>query len=475
MATENDPSYNAEQLYAKREPIHPKAIRGRFRRFKDIVLLVAYGVFFLLPWVRWDRGGTGPDQAVMFDIPGRRYYLFDLVIHPQDMFLLAGFLILAAWLLFFVTGLVGRAFCGYFCFQTLWTDVFMKVEALVQGDRNKRMRLEKQPWNGEKIAKKGLTVAIWTLIAFWTGFTFTSYWADAPQLFVNFLTLDAASAAYITTGILTATTLIFAGFAREQVCIYMCPYARFQSVMFDKETLVVSYDAKRGEGEAGRQPLKQGLMTLEERHAQGVGDCIDCKLCVQVCPTGIDIRDGLQLECISCGLCIDACDQIMTKRGWPTGLIRYASEQELETGEKPNLFKFRTIGYGLATLAATALLLYGIFARAPADMSVQQVRQPLFTVMSDGQIQNNYNVKINNKLQEDLAFDLELKGMDNAVVSIVGDFDTLAIPADGSRKYLVHVRAPREAGVERKDIEFVLSEQDDKLEPLVHSATFVFQ
>lgn len=474
MAQHDDPSYAADELYAAREPIHPKGIRGRFRRFKNIVLLVAYGVFFLLPWVRWERL-TGPDQAVMFDIPSRRYYLFDLVIHPQDMFLLAGFLILAAWLLFFVTGLVGRAFCGYFCFQTLWTDTFMKVEALVQGDRNKRMRLEKQPWNAEKITKKGITIAIWTAIAFWTGFTFTAYWADAPQLFVDFFTLDAANAAYITTGILTATTLIAAGFAREQVCIYMCPYARFQSVMFDKETLLVSYDAKRGEGEAGRKPLKQGLMTLDERHDQGVGDCIDCKLCVQVCPTGIDIRDGLQLECISCGLCIDACDQIMTKRGWPTGLIRYASEQELETGEKPNLLKFRTIGYGLATLAATVLLLYGIFARAPADISVQQVRQPLFTVLASGDIQNNYNVKINNKLQEPLDFTLALEGLPDARVSIVGNFDQLSVPADGSRKYLVHVRAPRDAEVDRRKIEFVLTEENGRIEPLEHDATFVFR
>lgn len=245
--------------------------------------------------------------------------------------------------------------------------------------------------------------------------------------------------------------------------------------MFDKETLLVSYDAARGEGEAGRQPLKQGLMTLEERHAQGVGDCIDCKLCVQVCPTGIDIRDGLQLECISCGLCIDACDQIMTKRGWPTGLIRYASEQELETGEKPNLLKFRTIGYGVATVAATVLLLYGIFARAPADFSVQQVRQPLFTTLASGDIQNNYNVKINNKLQEPLEFDLAIDGLPEATLSVVGDFDSLEVPADGSRKYLVHVRAPRDAQVERREIQFVLTEENGRIEPLEHDASFVFR
>ena len=460
-----------ESLYKAREPIHPKSVHGRFRTFKTTVMLLAYAFFYLLPWVRWDRL-VGPHQAVMFDIPTRRYYLFDLVIHPQDMFLLAGFLILAAWLLFFVTGLVGRAFCGYFCFQTLWTDLFMKVEALVQGDRNKRMRLEKQPWNGEKIFKKGLTLLIWTAIAFWTGFTFTAYWADAPQLFVDFFTGNAVSAAYITTGILTATTLVAAGFAREQVCIYMCPYARFQSVMFDKETLLVSYDYNRGEGEIGRKPLTKGLMTREERTEAGTGDCIDCKLCVQVCPTGIDIRNGLQLECISCGLCIDACNEIMTKRGWPQGLIRYASEQEIETGEKPSLPKFRTIGYGVAITLATALLFYGVFSRAPADFSVRQIRQPLYVTMSDGSIQNNYEVKINNKIQQPLELTLSTKGLKGAKMAIGGGFTTLNVPADGTRNYLVHIRMPPHTGVSKQSFSFVLKDRNGRIETLTKKATF---
>lgn len=462
------------ELYKAREVIHPKSIKGRFRTFKTSVLVLAYAVFFLLPWVRWHRL-VGPDQAVMFDIPARRYYLFDLVIHAQDMFLLAGFLILAAWLLFFVTGLVGRAFCGYFCFQTLWTDLFMKIEYWVQGDRNKRMKLESQPWNTEKVFKKGLTFFLWLLVAFWTGFTFTAYWADAPQLFVAFFTGHAASAAYITTGILTATTLVAAGFAREQVCIYMCPYARFQAVMFDKETLLVSYDAARGEGSTGRKPLQKGLMTLEERHAAGTGDCIDCKLCVQVCPTGIDIRDGLQLACISCGLCIDACNEIMHKRGWPEGLIRYASEVELETGKKPSLLKFRTIGYGFATLVASSLLLYGILTIKPVDFSVHQIRQPLFVMMSDGTVQNNYQLKINNKEQVPLHFDLEVKGLKGAQVSIGGNFNELNIPADGTSNYLVHVRAPRESGVSRQTIDFVLKDESGNISEVHQETSFNFK
>ncbi len=468
-----DLTHEEETLYQARVPIHPKSIKGKFRTFKTSVLVLAYAVFFLLPWLRWDRG-VGPHQAVMFDIPTRRYYLFDMVIHPQDMFLLAGFLIIAAWLLFFVTGLVGRAFCGYFCFQTLWTDLFMKVEHLVQGDRNKRMKLEKQPWNGEKILKKGLTVLIWTGLAFWTGFTFTAYWADAPQLFINFFTGNAVSAAYITTGILTATTLVAAGFAREQVCIYMCPYARFQSVMFDKETLLVSYDYNRGEGSTGRKPLSKGLMTLEERHAAGAGDCIDCKLCVQVCPTGIDIRNGLQLECISCGLCIDACNEIMTKRGWPQGLIRYASELEIETGEKKSLLKFRTIGYGVAILLATILLMYGVFSRAPADFSIRQIRQPLFVTLADGSIQNNYEIKINNKIQKPLELDLKMIGLKGATYTVGGDFSVFKVPADGSRTYLVHVKARPTGSIKRQSFKFELKERSGAIKPLIKEATFNF-
>lgn len=467
--TEQEP-----ELYQAREPIHPKSIKGRFRRFKTTILILAYAIFFLLPWLRWSRP-VGPDQAVLFDLPTRRFYLFDLVIHPQDIFLLAGFLILAAWLLFFVTGLVGRAFCGYFCFQTLWTDMFMKVEYWVQGDRNKRLKLDRQPWNIEKIGKKGLTILIWTGIAFWTGFTFTAYWADAPQLFAAFFTAHAASAAYITTTILTLTTLVAAGFAREQVCIYMCPYARFQAVMFDKETLLVSYDAHRGEGATGRKPLQKGLMTLDERHASNVGDCIDCKLCVQVCPTGIDIRDGLQLACISCGLCIDACNDIMTKRGWPEGLIRYASELEIETGKKPSLLKFRTIGYGIATILVTGALIYGVWSIKPADFSLRQIRQPLFVLMSDGSIQNNYEMKINNKRQTPLDFHLKVKGLKGAEITIGGGFEDLHIPADQTRIYRVHIRAPAASGISRQVISFELIDEQGHFAPITQETSFNFK
>jgi len=333
-----------EHDYQARIAIYPRSVKGRFRTLKWGILALAYAVYFLLPWMRWHRD-YGAAQAVLFDIPGRRFYLFDLIVYPQDIFWLAGFLMIAAMLLFLVTGLAGRVFCGYFCFQTLWTDVYMLFERLVQGERPARIRLSKQPWGAEKILKLGTTHALWLLTAFATGLTFTLYWADAPTLFVEFFTGEAPFPAYATTVFLTVTTYVMAGLAREQVCTYMCPYARFQSVMFDRDTLIVSYDDKRGEGSAGRAKVAAGLKSRDERQARGVGDCIDCGYCVQVCPTGIDIRNGLQYQCIHCALCVDACDTIMDKMNWPRGLIRYTSENALE-GKPTRLLKLKNIGYG---------------------------------------------------------------------------------------------------------------------------------
>ncbi|MDD3608735.1 MAG: cytochrome c oxidase accessory protein CcoG [Halothiobacillaceae bacterium] len=459
------------QLYQSRIPIHPRSIKGKFRTFKTGVLVLAYAVFFLLPWLRWDRP-VGANQAILFDIPERRFYLFDMVIHPQDMYWLAVLLIIAAWLLFFVTGLVGRAFCGYFCFQTLWTDLFMFVERWVQGDRPARMRLLKAPWNGEKTTKIGLTWLIWFLIAVWSGFTFTAYWVDAPTLFVEFFTLQAPTPAYITTGLLTLTTFVMAGLAREQVCIYMCPYSRFQTVMFDKETLLVSYDYPRGEAEKGRAHLGKGLKTQEERHAAGVGDCIDCGLCVQVCPTGIDIRKGLQIACISCGLCIDACDEIMAKQGWPKGLIRYASETEIETGKKPSLLKFRTIGYGVALTAAFIGLTYGVLSRTPVEFSVNQVRQPLFVSLADGRVQNSYELKIQNKTMNELDMALSVEGLDGVEIEYGGNVSQMKVPAEGHRNFLVRLKMPAQNATGQQPFRFVIHDKGGALGQFERTAMF---
>ena len=443
------------QFYAERVPIYPRSVKGRFRNLKYGILALAYGVYFILPWIRWERV-VGPDQAVLWDLAGRRFYLFDLIVHPQDIFWLTGFLVIAAWLLFFVTGIAGRVFCGYFCFQTLWTDVFIMIERLVQGERPARIRLSKQPWNGEKILKLGLTHLLWILVAFLTGFTFTLYWGNAPDLAVAMFTGQAPFPAYATTGFLTATTYVMAGLAREQVCTYMCPYARFQSVMFDRDTLIVSYDAARGEGEQGRMKAAKGMKTREERKAAGVGDCIDCGYCVQVCPTGIDIRNGLQMQCIHCALCVDACDSIMDNMGWPRGLVRYTSDNEL-AGGKIRIVKPKTIGYGIGLTAAIIALIIGIASQSKMDATVMQVRQPLYVVLGDGRIQNSYEVKVNNKTQETLVVDVAIEGLDGAELDL-GRIEALTLEPERTGRLHVKVRyAAPAGGPQQRDLRFVLT------------------
>ncbi len=425
------------QDFQARIPIYPRSVKGRFRTLKWGILALAYGVYFALPWLRWARE-HGPAQAVMFDIPGRRFYLFDLVVHPQDIFWLAGLLMIAAVLLFLVTGVAGRVFCGYFCFQTLWTDVYMFIEHLVQGERPARIRLDKQSWGAEKFVKKGLTHALWLLTAFATGLTFTLYWADAPVLIGRFFTGEAPFPAYATALFLTATTYVMAGLAREQVCTYMCPYARFQAVMFDRDTLIVSYDEQRGEGPAGRARPGGDLKTREARRRAGVGDCIDCGYCVQVCPTGIDIRDGLQYQCIHCALCVDACDAIMDRMGWPRGLIRYTSQNALE-GSRTHFFKAKTLGYAAVLLIMAGLLVWSIATQAPLDATVSQVRQPLYVQLSDGSIQNSYEIKVNNKTQEPMELRVELDGPEGMTLDL-GRVDLVRLQPEHGITLLARVR-----------------------------------
>ncbi|MFP4132044.1 MAG: cytochrome c oxidase accessory protein CcoG, partial [Thiohalospira sp.] len=456
--------------YQARIPIHPRSVKGRFRNLKWGILILAYGVYFLLPWLRWDRT-TGPSQAIQFDIPGRQFYLFDLTVFAQDIFWLAGLLIIAAWLLFFVTGIAGRVFCGYFCFQTLWTDVYILIERLVQGERPKRLRLSKGPWNAEKVTKYGITHLLWLAVAFLTGLTFTMYWTDAPTLVQQFFTGQAPYPAYFTTGFLTLTTYIMAGHAREQVCTYMCPYARFQSAMFNMDTLIVSYDPNRGEREKGRHKVAKGLKTPEERREQGYGDCIDCGYCVQVCPVGIDIRNGLQYQCISCALCIDACDNIMDQMGYPRGLVRYTSERELEGG-KTHFLKPKNIGYAVAILVAAGVLIYSIVTRAPLEFFAAQVRQPLSVTLSDGRVQNRYNLKVSNKTTEPIDYRIRVKGLEGASMDL-GGYETITVEPERSSRVQAKVRVePDHLTGEQTSFRFVMDPVDDAYAPLEARATF---
>ncbi|MDS4028087.1 MAG: cytochrome c oxidase accessory protein CcoG [Candidatus Contendobacter sp.] len=455
------------QLYQKRIPIYPRSVKGRFRNLKTGIMALAYIVYFLLPWLRWDRPNA-PDQAVLYDLPGRHFYVFGLTIQVQDIFWLAGVLIIFAILLFFVTGLAGRVWCGYFCFQTLWTDLYMMIEHWVQGERPARMRLDKGPWNREKLIKRGGTYGLWLLVALWTGVTFTAYWVNAPTLIVELLTGQAPYAAYFTTFFLTTTTFVMAGLAREQVCVYMCPYARFQSAMFDHDTLIISYDEKRGEGGKGRAKLGKGSKTREERQKQGVGDCTDCGYCVQVCPVGIDIRNGLQYQCISCALCIDACDAIMDNQKWPRGLIRYTSENAL-SGRKTTLLKPKTFGYGIILTAATAILIWSVLTRSPYTGTVEQVRQPLYTQLADGGIRNTYEVKLNNKLTAPVTVGIRIEGLPGAILDMDG-MEQVRLEPQERLKLLARVQIPPSKAAEDEKHEHDRHDERNKvtfvIEPL---------
>ncbi|MGF1645203.1 MAG: cytochrome c oxidase accessory protein CcoG [Thiotrichales bacterium] len=431
---------NATQ--AVRSKCYPRSVSGRFRTIKYAILAIAYVTYYGLPWLPWSRA-AGPNQAILFDIVGRKYYLFDLVVHPQQIFWLGGFLMIAALLLFFVTGIAGRIFCGYFCFQTLWTDMFMQIEHWVQGERPARIRLDQRPWDLAKLRKKGLTHLLWLLIAFWTALTFTLYWGPAGDLLTRFVTGTAPMPMYVTTLILTISTYTMAGFAREQVCTHMCPYARFQSAMFDRDTKLVAYDRVRGEGAAGRSKISKELKNREVRHAAGVGDCIDCGYCVQVCPTGIDIRNGLQVECIHCGLCIDACDTIMESMDWPRRLIRFRSDTE-DQGGKVNYFKLKNLGYGAALILITGILLYSVFTNSTFETAISQVRQPLFVTLSDGSIQNSYDIKLANLDQAPLTVAVGLRGLDGAAID-TGRFDQVELRAEHQVQILVKVKRPLNA------------------------------
>jgi cytochrome c oxidase accessory protein FixG len=444
-----------QQAYQSRVPIFPRSVKGRFRNLKSAILILAYGVYFLLPWLRWDRS-VGSDQAVLFDLVGRRFYVFDLVVYAQDIFWLAGLLVIFALLLFFVTGLAGRVWCGYFCFQTLWTDVFMFIEYLVQGDRNARMKLAKSPWSGNKTLRMGITWVLWLLVAVLTGLSFTLYWGNAPDLFMQMVTGQAPFAAYATTLFLTATTFVMAGLAREQVCTYMCPYARFQGVMFDKDTLVIAYDEERGERQEGRRKPSKGLLERDARIEQQVGDCIDCGYCVQVCPVGIDIRNGLQYQCISCALCIDACDTIMDSISYPRGLISYSSEHALQH-KKSRRLNLKNLGYATALFLTVAALVWSVATRSDVELNVQQIRQPLSVQLSDGRIQNRYEIKVNNKTSKDMRYLLSIEGLNEAELDM-GHFAEIEVAAERSIKIQVKVRQdPKYASMTRQDFNFVLT------------------
>ena len=398
-------------LYAPREPIFPRDVRGTFRTLKWWIMGVTLAIYYLTPWIRWDRGPNLPDQAVLVDLAGRRFYFFWIEIWPHEFYFVAGLLIMAGLGLFLFTSALGRVWCGYTCPQTVWTDLFILVERWLEGDRNARFRLWNASWIAKKIRLRITKWVIWLLIALATGGAWVFYFADAPTLARDLFTLNAAPIAYSTIFVLTATTFVFGGFMREQVCIYMCPWPRIQGAMMDDDTLTVAYRDWRGEPRGKHRKAE---------NADQLGDCIDCMACVNVCPMGIDIRDGQQLECITCALCIDACDDIMAKIGKDRGLIDYlalSDEPRERAGNAPrpvwqHVFRLRTIIYtGLWSLIGVAMI-WALFIRSDIGLSVEPVRNPQFVTLSDGSIRNTYTLRIRNLTANDREFRVALSSED---------------------------------------------------------------
>lgn len=413
---------------------------GKYRRLKWLAMAVTLSIYYLAPLIRWDRGDNAPHQAILIDLPARRAYWFLIEIWPQEVYYLTAILIFAAIALFFVTSLLGRVWCGYFCPQTVWTDLYMMVENWVQGDRNARIKLDAKPLCFEKIWKKGLTHLLWLLIALVTGGAFVFYFNDAPTLWHQIISLNVSSTVMGFTAALTFSTYLMAGFAREQVCTYMCPYARFQSAMFDRDTLIIGYDTARGEP---RGKHKAGD-SWDKR-----GHCVDCTACVQVCPMGIDIRKGLQMECIACGLCVDACNSVMDKLALPRGLIRYDTEKNMEQPEKNTKWRFvrpRTLYYTVILSVIAALVLYGQMTRTPYELHVLHTRNPLLVNLSDGRVRNGYEIKILNKTHNNAQFSLILDGLKDGELSLRGTTgttpDNLSVKADHVGTFHAFITAP---------------------------------
>ncbi|NOT17528.1 MAG: cytochrome c oxidase accessory protein CcoG [Sulfuriferula sp.] len=462
------------KFYDKAQPIVTRSVKGKFRNFKSFVLVLAYSIYFGLPWLPWHRIDAA-SQAVMFDLDSRRFFIFDLVVYPQNVFWLAILLFIAAVILFFATTLIGRAFCGYFCFQTLWTDLFIWVEQFIQGERPARLRLKKQAWDAEKILKVGGTHLVWLLIAFWTGMTFVLYYGYAPDLLHRFFIGQAATAAYIGVIGLMLSTYAAAAFMREQICAYVCPYGRFQSVMYEAETLAVAYDVRRGEGEKGRISPKGDLKDRTNRVAQGHGDCIDCGFCVQVCPAGIDIREGLQYRCISCGLCIDACNNIMDSMGYPQGLIRYDSEANLAQDKpKPAAVswkRWKVAGYLTAILVMTAGLFYSVHERTEFEVSVQQIRQPLFVILSSGEVRNRYQIHLTNKTDHNVVYSITAKNLPANALDI-GAMQNVTVHSGKSVIVQASVKLQPELADKYKNFEFVIQSLTNPADKSVEAASF---
>ncbi|MCA3720230.1 cytochrome c oxidase accessory protein CcoG [Phenylobacterium sp.] len=435
-------------LYKPRTPIYPKHVRGRWRDLKWGLMVATLAIYYITPWIRWNRPGALPDQAVLVDFEGRRFYMFGLQFWPQEVYFITGLLVMAALALFLASSLFGRLWCGYACPQTIWTDLFLQVERMFEGDRNARMRRDAAPWSLDKVWRKAGKHLVWLGIAFGTGGAWIFYFHDAPTVLGQFWTGEAPATAYIFCALLTFTTYVFAGTLREQVCTYMCPWPRIQGALIDQDSLQVTYRIDRGEP---RGPHKKGA-TWEDR-----GGCIDCGQCVVVCPMGIDIRDGAQLECINCGLCADACDEMMDRIDRPRGLIGYDTDKAVaaRAAGQPAIYRLvrpRTLVYAGSLVLVSGLMLWGLAHRQSFDVHVLRDRNPIAVRLADGSVRNGYTLKIANRSFADADARIAFSGPAGAVLKTpaapAADEVRARIETNTLRAVRVFVTLPEQAEAE---------------------------
>ena len=469
-------------LYEAGRTVHNKRIDGPFRRFKWAIMVITLTIYYATPWIRWDRGPYAPDQAVLVDLANRRFYMFDIEIWPHEFYFVAGLLIMAGIGLFLVTSAVGRAWCGYACPQTVWTDLFQHIDRFFDGDRNARARLDKAPWTAGKTTRRLAKWAVYLAIAFWTGGAWIMYFADAPTLTRDFWSGTADPIAYATVAVLTGTTFWLGGFMREQVCIYMCPWPRIQTAMLDEKSLIVTYKDWRGE--------ERGSVKKAAKNPEKYGDCIDCQLCVAVCPTGIDIRDGQQIGCITCGLCIDACDRVMKETGRPRGLIDYATldQCDAERAGAPArpawkaLLRLRTFIYFGVWAGIGAGLLFALGTRTHTDLTVAPDRNPPFMLLKDGSVRNAYTLRLRNMEARPREMVLALEGLPQGAVmwteaisvENAAPTQTIAVPANATQVLRAYVMLPPGTHGDDDGIPFTfrLTSRDEQRESDAQATTF---
>jgi cytochrome c oxidase accessory protein FixG len=438
-----------DSLYAKQPKVYPREIDGRFARLRTIAVFVLLGLFYVVPWLRWDGR-----QAVLFDLPARKFYVLGLTFWPQDFFWLACLLVIAGISLFFFTALAGRLWCGYACPQTVWTEVFLWIERWCEGRRNQRIKMDGGPWTREKVLRKGAKQFLWITLSAWTGFTVVGFFTPVLELGREVATLSLGGWEAFWIVFYGFATYGNAGYMREQVCKYMCPYARFQSAMFDHDTLIISYDVARGEPRGARK-------RSADPKALGLGDCVDCDACVQVCPTGIDIRDGLQIDCIACAGCIDACDAVMDKMGYPRGLVRYTTENML-AGRPRRILRLRTAVYGTLLTALVVAFGWGISHRAPVIFDVLHDRNALYRETGDGAVENGYTLKLVNKTDRPQSLTVTVEDDEHSEVEVVGR-NTLTIQANDVANVPLTLRAAPGALHGRRRVELVARNGDGSI------------